>query len=393
MTDPAVAITNEMIDEWADNLRGPVALHLRQKLVAVEDVGQRSGSEGFPIIFPPTYAADESRAEAAYSIATLSDGTKVVQIDSVGSQANRMEPLYKRFPSGRGQNPLAKLVPQIDISVNLAKTNETKVLSIFDAGHRLGDALVRSSEKLGRMAEEAFADLQRGNAQSIAKLAPTSLVFGVWDSRGEGAKLPRIVQSVVRAWDVDVLRRSAQYSPQVDFSDLGVLSEEEKEEAEAAAKAGKKNPAAQRGYVHVPAVNTHGGVVVRGSIWRDVTVNLVALRQLDGEEGEKLRRYILGLAIVAATEPQDGFLRQGCLLTFDPNSRAQWFLIERTGHRSPIALSPDLALNYARAAADAFGCGPNLEVAFSVALARGDLEKAESEASKKKRKKASKDED
>lgn len=384
MTDSAIPVTNQMINEWADNLRGPVALHLRQKLRSVEDEGQQDSASGFPIIFPPTYAVDENRSDTPYVIDTLTDGTKVAQIDSVGSQANRMEPLFKRFPGGRGENPLAKLVPQIDIRVSLAKTNEMKVISMLDAGHRLGDALVRCSENLGKMAERAFADLQKGDACPIAKLAPTSLLFGAWDSRGEGAKLPRIVNSVVRAWDVDVLKRSAQYNPAVDFSSLGILSDKQKEEAEVAAKTGKKNPAAQQGFVHVPAVNTHGGIAVRGSIWRSVTVNLIALRQLDGDNGERLRRYILGLALVVATEPQDGFLRQGCLLTPDPSSAALWSLVERTGHRSVLALDADLALNYARAAKDAFGIGSDLSVDFSSKLALADLERAKKESSKKK---------
>ncbi len=44
------------------------------------------------VIFPPTYA------DIGYSIDTLSDGTRVATIDSVGSQANRIEPLFKKPP-------------------------------------------------------------------------------------------------------------------------------------------------------------------------------------------------------------------------------------------------------------------------------------------------------
>src|SRR5258708_3887415 len=140
---------------------------------------------------------------------------------------------------------------------------------------------------------------------TIAKLAPTSLVFGVWDSRDTQAKLPRIVQSVVRAWDVEVLSRSAQYNPALDYAALEVFSEEDKQKAEGRAE----SPLAQRGFVHVPAVGAHGGVVARGPIQRELTVNLVALRRLKGENSVTLRRYILGLALVVATEPVDGFLR------------------------------------------------------------------------------------
>jgi CRISPR-associated protein Csb1 len=358
-------LTEQQVDAWADDLRGPVALHLRQQMQPVEGEGA--------VIFPPTYAMKDDRPLAPYAIDVLSDGTKVVQIDSVGAQANRMEPLFRRAPAGRGDNPLAKLVPQVEITLGNERT-----VSILEAGHRLGDALIRASG-LRERAEQAFADfLSRGDATAIAKLAPTSLIFGAWDSRGEGAKLPRIVQSVIRAWDVDPLRRSAQYNPPVDYSALDVFSNEDKARAEGDAK----NPLAKRGFVHVPAVDTHGGVVVRGGVRRDVTVNLVALRQLHGEQGDLLRRYILGLALVAATEPQDGFLRQGCLLTTDPDAEASWTLVERTGRRTQIALDADMALAYAQTAARRFNVGPDVSVAFDKERAKADLAPKEGKKTK-----------
>jgi CRISPR-associated protein Csb1 len=172
MTDASTAVSLDTFNKWADDPRGPVALHLRQKLLPVEGRGG--------VIFPPTYA------EIGYSIDTLSDGTKVAQIDSVGSQANRMEPLFKKAKPGQPDNPLAKLVPQVEIAIDNERT-----VSILDAGHRLGDAIVRSSD-LGGDAQKAFKQLlDTGDAGAIAKIAPTSLVFGAWDSRDTQAKLPR----------------------------------------------------------------------------------------------------------------------------------------------------------------------------------------------------------
>jgi CRISPR-associated protein Csb1 len=189
-----ITLTADIINSWADDPNGPVALHLKQKLLPVEDEGG--------VIFPPTYA------NVGYNIDTLSDGTKVCTIDSVGSQANRMEPIFKR-------EPYSKLVPQIDI-----RYGNDKSISILEAGHRLGDALIRSTE-LQQQAQDAFKLLLDNNdASAIAKLAPTSLVFGVWDSRDTQAKLPRIVQSAIRAWDVDILQRSAQYTPPLDYAAL-----------------------------------------------------------------------------------------------------------------------------------------------------------------------------
>jgi CRISPR-associated protein Csb1 len=328
------------------------------------------------VIFPPTYAVSDG-ANTPYAIDTLSDGTRVVQVDSVGAQANRMEPLFKRAGPGGPENPLAKLVPQIEIAVG----NIT--VSILEAGHRLGDAVVRSSE-LHSDAEKAFAAWQDyGDANAIAKLAPTSLVFGAWDSRGEGAKLPRLVNAVIRAWDVDELKRSAQYNPPVDYSKLDIFSDEEKEKLRDAA-GNAKSPLAKRGFVHVPAVNVHGGIVVRGQIYRDVTVNLVALRQIGGDNGTTLRRYILGLALVAAVEPQDGFLRQGCLLTLDPEMPSNWICVHRTGHRVAIMLDQELARDYAIYAAQTFGVGSDRQVKFIKDRAKDDLKAGDKKKKKRK---------
>ena len=312
-------------------------------------------------------------------------------IDSVGSQANRMEPIFK-------DPPYAELVPQIDIGYG-----EEKKISILEAGHRLGDAVIRSTTDLQQDAQDTFREfLDTGNAIKIAKLAPTSLVFGVWDSRDTQAKLPRIVQSVIRAWDISELKRSAQYNPALDYAVLEAFSEEDKQKAE-----GKtESPLAQRGFVHVPAIGTHGGVIAKGGIERQVTVNLVALRRLEGkateatekvrklksENGElaealrqleeantkvtkELRRYVLGLSLVAATAPLDPFLRQGCLLVPDPDKTAKWSLVKRSEKPTAEPLNEQTALNYAKTAAKDFGVGPSRRLSFSKELAKKDANK------------------
>ena len=336
MSTDEIDVTDALLDQWATDPNGPVALHLKQKLLPVE------GESG--VIFPPTYA------DIGYNIDTLSDGTKVATIDSVGSQAIRMEPMFKQADA------------------------QGKRVSILDVGHRLGDALIRSSD-LKDEAQGAFkALLDCGNAQPIAKLGPTSLVFGVWDSRDTQAKLPRLVQSVIRAWGVDILTRSAQYNPPIDYSALDVFSDEEKAKQEG----DPKIPLAKRGFVHVPSGAALGGLVCRNGIEQDITVNLIALRRLQAKEPEdtvKLRRYLLSLSLVAATAPLDGFLRQGCLLV--PATAASWQVIHRDGQRSVGSkLTHDLAKLYATAKATAFVVGAskvgNQAVKFNKDLAKAD---------------------
>ena len=190
------ALTNEIIDSWADDKNDTVALHLKQKLMPVEGEGA--------VIFPPTYA------DIGYNIDTLSDGTRVAMIDSVGSQANRMEPIFK-------DPPYDALVPQIEIELykkNNGDTEYTEKRSLLDLAHRIADATVYSSPTLLEHVTKAFSALkQQGNAGPLCRLAPTSLLFGVWDSRGgSGEKRPRLVRSIIRAWDVQPLFAAAQFN-------------------------------------------------------------------------------------------------------------------------------------------------------------------------------------
>ena len=345
------------LNRLADDFDGPVALHLRQHLLPVEGRGS--------VIFPSTYASSPSsrQSDLGYNIDHLSDGTKIATIDSVGSQANRMETVFLESEGDEQENPRAKLVPQIKINYS-----ESKTLSILEAGHRLGDAVIRSTtlKDQARQAFETFLD--RGDATPIAKLAPTSLVFGVWDSRDTMAKIPRVIQSTIRADDVDVLTRSAQFNPALDFSELDVFTEKDKEKQQG----DPKSPLAKRGFVHVPAVKTHGGIVARGAISRNITINLIALRRLNGDKREALRRYILGLSLVASTVPLDGFLRAGCLLTLDPDEDVMWHLVERDGQRTSIDLDESTSLAYAQYTASVFGVGQDQVVTFDKKLAQQD---------------------
>jgi CRISPR-associated protein Csb1 len=371
MTTP-ISLTTDIVNSWADDPKGPVALYLKQNLLPVEGEGG--------VIFPPTYA------DIGYNIDTLSDGTKVATIDSVGSQANRMEPIFKtggKDEKGKELNRLAELVPQIEITYDGEKS-----ISILEAGHRLGDALIRSSALKGKAKSAFEAFLADGDASSLARLAPTSLVFGVWDSRDTYAKLPRLVQSTIRAWDIDMLKRSAQYNPPIDYAALDVFSDEEKAKQEG----DPKSPLAKRGFVHVPSGEAHGGVVAHGPIRRDVTINLIALRRLKGksdEESQPLRRYILGLALVAASDPLDGFLRQGCLLTLDPNSPANWEAVERSGKRQTVSMDDTIALKYAQEVKAAFKIEEDQKFNFEKDKAKADLKESDKKKVDKKAKAAS----
>lgn len=346
MTTP-IKLDARLLDRCARDTDGPVAIHLVEHLVPVEGEGQP--------FFPPTYASRDQ----PYNVDTLADGTKVALVDSVGAQANRMEPIFLT-------EPFRKLVPQVDITYGSKKDGTAGRVSLLEVGHRLGDAVIRCTE-MADEARGAFIELLNGDAGPLAKLAPTSLVFGAWDSRDTGVKIPRVVQSVVRAWDVSILSRSAQFFPALDYASLGVISEKASEN--------ERSPEAKRGFAAVPSTGDPGGVVARGPIRRDVTINLVALRRLGGESVDALRAYILGLALVAAGEAQDPFLRQGCLLVPDSDSPPVWSLVERSGARVSIDWSEAVVREYAEAAASSFGVGPDRELEFDKKRAADDKNK------------------
>jgi CRISPR-associated protein Csb1 len=244
------------------NPDGPAALVIREHLMPVE------GHDG--VIFPATYAASEDKTfKGGYNIDVLSDGRNVCLIDSVGSQANRIEP---RFADA----PYDTLVPQVVIVAGEKRVN------LLEAGHRAGDAIARCSG-ISDDLKQAFKAVLAGDAEPLARIAPTSLVFGVWDSRDTQAKVPRLLTSTVRAYDVHELHRSAQYIPAVEYVDNGLLEDP--------ADKATGDLYSSRGFKHVPASWSHGGVIASGGVRRDAALHLVALRKL-GAKDEKQRRLL-----------------------------------------------------------------------------------------------------
>ncbi|NLY02221.1 MAG: type I-U CRISPR-associated protein Cas7, partial [Rhodopirellula sp.] len=344
----------------------------REPLMPVE------GADG--VLFPSTFAASKEQGfPGGYNINTFGDetgGGNVCLIDSVGSQANRIEPLFMR-------DKYKHLVPQIVITAG------EKEVSILEAGHRAGDALLRCSSLQDEL-QKAFRAELIGDCEPLAKIAPTSLVFGVWDSRDTQSKRPRLVGSSIRAFNVRKLTRGAVYIPPLDYAELDVFSEEDKAKAEG----NNKSPLAQRGFVHNPASSGHGGVIADGGIRRDATLGLAALRHLHaGKDAEKtlvLRRYILGLSLVAFTAPTESYLRQGCTLVLNPDQPREFVEVYPDGQRKPCDITHEAALAFATEAAKAFGVGQSRTVPFEKERAKRDVSTDEAGKGKSKGKRGKK---
>ncbi len=349
---------NQPAPDQFDNLlqnENVAAIVMRQHLKPVE--GDHA------VIFPPTYAG------IGYNIDSFDQAGEirnVCTIDSVGSQANRMEPIFKKAPYN-------ELVPQITIEIRKpASKGQDKgdlidTVHLLDAGHRIADAVVRFSDAADEIGK-AFQAIPY-NATPLAKLAPTSLVFGCWDSRGSSVKLPRIVRSTIMAYNVHTLKRSAQYVPATEQYEEAFEKLDEKD----------KKKFADVGMGHVPSTGAPGGVLLDPSsrIQRDMVLSLSALRALrahnDDDETLKLRRYIFGLSLVAITAPQEPLLRMGCELTSDPQRPPKFETVYCDGTRELFDIPHALALAYAKASKEAFGVGESRTFVFDSKRANAEL--------------------
>lgn len=315
---------------------GPIALALVRALEPAE------GKDAW--IFPPTFAGDnsgddEEGGSGKYCIDRWEEPSgengllvkrNLCLFSSVGSQANFIEPMFKR-------PPYQALVPQYEV-----KFKDGAKVNLLDAGHRAADAAFRFSKEFGKQLWEAFDAVKKNRDYvRLIEVAPTSVIFGAWDSRGTGVKCQRIVRSTIRGYDVIEASRSAIYNPPIDYVDRDLIKQELDKGK------GKDNQLSQEGFKHSPATGSHGGVRVTGKLQQEALINLVVLRSVSDDV--KVRRYLLSLALVALTyeDPAAFNLREGCLLRPASNaSKWQEAWIDRSKDKS-ISIPHEDALGYA----------------------------------------------
>ena len=142
-------------DNWINDA-GPAALVIREHLIPVE------GADG--VFFPATYAAqqgadkDKEKFQGGYNIDIFPDGTNVCLVDSVGSQANRIEPLFAT--SGYATSSRKSSSPS---------QRKGFELNLLHANHRAADAIIRCSpfEQELRTAFQEVSSRQRGETREI----------------------------------------------------------------------------------------------------------------------------------------------------------------------------------------------------------------------------------
>jgi CRISPR-associated protein Csb1 len=183
------------IDRLRQALARDAAIRRVQRLQPVGGTGDK--------IFPPTYPGERRNDPPRHVFEMRRIGGNnvlCVLIDSVQSQANRLEEALKAV---RG-NGIAFPIIAVDFTGTVVE--DIGRITTLDAPHRVFDAIMRDSEWNGIR----LKDTEHGkrliaskpeHARAVYELSPSALIFGAWNSTGEGggigAKFPRCVVSEI----------------------------------------------------------------------------------------------------------------------------------------------------------------------------------------------------
>lgn len=256
-------------------------------------------------VFPPTYSRD---GHAEYALEKRNLGGRevlTVLLDSVASQANRME---EALLDGWRRKELNFPVVWVDFSTEDG-LSDLEQISALQAPHRIADALLRDSVLGGTRFRETvvgkeFTDARVNHATGMYKHCPTALVFGVWDSTGPrgglGAKFQRalvseivgidVVQGVKTASRIDPAGIERQAGPV--FAHKDPAEEWTLDKSEAATEKGKPvefsrkgaqgkgTPAALNHGNIPPSIDAFAGGVTMSEAVQTTVLSLAALRRL-----------------------------------------------------------------------------------------------------------------
>jgi CRISPR-associated protein Csb1 len=324
-------------------------------------------------IFPPTHAVDDKKRPepgAKYAFETRrmeGRDVKCVLLDSVQSQANRMEDALQALWT---EKKIALPVVSVDFS---SVAPELGLVTSLSAPHRIADALLRDSlldGKLFRLSEtgKSFTDASTKNATALFRVCPTGLVFGLWDStgprRGLGAKFQRALVSEIvginavsgsktesRIDPLNILRKAADIFVATDEGErwttyIDKAKKHEKDDKEHKAgdpiKFGKEGKPSEVNHGNVtPKIDSIGGGVTIDEARHTVVLSLASLRRLGFTTGAEEARTVLaalGLLATLAAENRGHDLRSRCLLVPRAGSALKLESVARDGSTTPVDL-------------------------------------------------------
>jgi len=326
-------------------------------------------------VFPPTYA----EGKYAYETRRTENGmtTRTVLLDSVQSQANRMESALLDAVRNRSIN-----LPLLYVDFGREFSDVGKV-STLETPHRIADALFRESNLDGKKFRDtdigrAFIGASIRDATGLFQYCPHALTFGQWDSTGPtgmGNKFQRTIVSEIIGINA---QGGAQTSSRIDpvlhsnpdlyeTADGGWTANPEEAITEKGKPKRYKKKVSEMNLGNiVPTVKELGGGVTIDYALQTTVISLPAIRRLHfplgGKENDeintKARGVVLamGIAGMAHASEQGYDLRSRCLLLPDGDSPIE--LISANGSAERFYLdsaAADQVLNRAIAEAKQAG--------------------------------------
>jgi CRISPR-associated protein Csb1 len=323
-------------------------------------------------VFPPTYEggkyATEKRRLPGYS-----EPVECVLLDSVQSQANRMElALLETWERTKDAEKKSERFPLPVITVDFDGNQMPKVLRItsLETPHRIADALLRDSllngQPFRRSPQGARLDHVDGNnATALFEMCPTALVFGMWDSTGPrgglGAKFQRaLVSEIVGVEATTGVRTSSRIDPAqvmvgagplfqrrdaADGIDWTLIEDNAARDTKGqpilynrGSAQGKAGNPSKANHGNVTPTIADGGVTIRKAVQTTV-LSLAALRRLrfplngttktSADDAARVVLAALGLCAATLASEKGCDLRSRCQL--HPTTRIAWELLDGPG--------------------------------------------------------------
>jgi len=374
-------VTYEQLREAVDG--GAVAIRSSLTLASAGGPGSK--------VMPPTFGVADS-AEHKYAVENRivagNQISKTVLLDSVASQANRMEEaLLDGWDLGELDFPVA-LVDFADCD----DLEDLGRLTSLEAPHRLADAIFRDCLLEGTLFRlstvgRAVSNATPKNAAALLHYSPHALLFGMWDSTGPkgglGSKFQRAIVSEIVGFDAEL---GAAVGSRIDPFDIrkgatGILPSSNADEVwtfdKGSARKGKEMRPSEINHGNImPSIDGRAGGVTISEARQTVVLSLPALRKLrfpqtvegvaldgstrrDAESAARTAVAALGLAALTYQQELDFDLRSRCLLI--PTHAPRVELVGRNGETPQvIELNREAAqaiLAQAASEAASFGLG------------------------------------
>lgn len=314
-------------------------------------------------VFPPTFPGEGRNAAPRHVFEERRIGGQTlncVLIDSVQSQANRLEEALDAAIA-RGD----ATIPRIFVDFTETSVADIGTVSTLTAPHRVFDAILRDSrfgDTLFRQSPlgESLVKASTRDASALYRHAPTALVFGAWNSTGDGggmgAKFARVVVSeIIGVNAIAGARTGSRIDPLGIRAGVKILKAdgEDWQLADDAKGAGKKASVGRPSEINhgniAPTVTDGIGVTMDYALQTWV-LSFAGLRRLQfgtasPAAADKARTVLALVALLAALEQDVAghALRSRCDLIPDTDApeaqRGAFELIAADGSRSEVALT------------------------------------------------------